>query len=95
MPLLPVRGRRILVRKPQSIHRRFIYGGYRPGPMAITHKAMNAEPTTQFLMRLPKTHRELLDELVAENPQQSRAGIIRAALEEYVDRHRTTRPGAA
>jgi metal-responsive CopG/Arc/MetJ family transcriptional regulator len=49
----------------------------------------------QFLMRLPKTHRELLDELVAEDPQQSRAGIIRTALEEYAERHRTMRPGAA
>jgi hypothetical protein len=46
-------------------------------------------------MRLPKMHRELLDTMVAEDPQQTRAGIIRAALEEYAERHHKTRPGAA
>ncbi len=55
--------------------------------MAITRKALNAEPTTQFLMRLPRLHRDLLDNMVAEDPQRSRAGIIRAALEEYADRY--------
>lgn len=63
--------------------------------MAITHKAVNAKPAKKFLMHLPKEHRELLDTMVAEDPQLSRAGIIRAALEEYAERHRKTRSEVA
>jgi metal-responsive CopG/Arc/MetJ family transcriptional regulator len=60
-----------------------------------TPQRPSTEETKHFIMRLPKMHRDLLDELAAKEPEHSRSAIIRIALEEYAARHGGNVSGAA
>jgi hypothetical protein len=45
--------------------------------------------------RLGVEHRKMFDDLLADDPGLTQTGIFRAALEEYVARHRGSQQGAA
>ncbi len=59
--------------------------------MARPRKKTEGFVAGTLTFRLGDKHRAMLDEVQARNPKQSRAAIVRAALEEYLERH----PGAA
>ncbi|MGR7028227.1 ribbon-helix-helix protein, CopG family [Geodermatophilus sp. URMC 62] len=59
--------------------------------MARPRKEPEGFAAGTLTFRLGDRHRAMLDEVLAKDPKQSRAAIVRAALEEYLERH----PGAA
>jgi hypothetical protein len=70
-----------------------LYDGLRSAPMPNYRIEPEGEAGQLFAIRLSSAQRAKLDEMVTENPDQTRSGILRAAFDEYLRRHSTS--GAA
>ncbi len=52
-------------------------------------------PAGTLTFRVGDKHKAILDKMVAEDPARTRGAIVRAALEEYLERHADQPAGAA